>query len=503
MSDNGEARDHAPLLERAFQATPKGADYAIEEVRGEVPEYVRGSYYVNGPAGRGRGDVRYRHWLDGDGMVAALHFSGDGVRFVSRFVRGTKYTAEEEAGKAIFRAFGTRFEGDQLKRGIGLESPVNVSVWPWNGTLLAFGEQGLPWELDPQTLETRGEYTFGGRLNAISPLSAHPHFDGDSGEMFNFGISFSARHPSLTLYRFAGDGDLIFRKRLSIEHPCSVHDFGLGPNHAVFYLSPYLLDVQELMRGGRTLMETLSWRPELGSRLLLASRETGEPAASIEIGSGYCLHLVNCFEQDGRLAVDVIELERPVYDQYDLPELFTEVRRARPKRYVVDPEKGELVDVMSLGYRNMCDFPALDPRRAGRPTRDCWVLGISATEHQGRKFFDQVVRLDWRGDQADVYQAPSRCYFGGEPVFLGDPSDESRGVVICQQFNADTETMAFLLFDAFDVAHGPVAVLPLREPIHLGFHASYRPIETAAITDLESAEVAEAQEAILGEMSEL
>jgi hypothetical protein len=39
-------------------------------------------------------------------------------------------------------------------RDLALASPVNVSVYPVAGRLLAFGEQGLPWELDPVTLET-------------------------------------------------------------------------------------------------------------------------------------------------------------------------------------------------------------------------------------------------------------------------------------------------------------------------------------------------------------
>ena len=124
------------------------------------------------------------------------------MTFTNRFVRSTKFTTEEEAGRPLFRAFGTAFEDDRLMHGVGLQSPVNVSVYPAFGTLLAFGEQGLPWELDPVTLETRGEYTFGGRLNPISPFSAHPNVDPDSGELFNFGISFSARRPCLQLYRF-------------------------------------------------------------------------------------------------------------------------------------------------------------------------------------------------------------------------------------------------------------------------------------------------------------
>ncbi len=468
--------DHVPFLERAFSKVPREAAYPIAPVEGEVPDYVRGSYYVNGPAGLIKGDLSYRHWLDGDGMVAALHFTDDGVRFVSRFVRSTKYVTEEDAGAAVFRTFGTGFEGDQLKRGLGLESPVNVSVWPWGGTLLAFGEQGLPWELDPQTLETRGEYTFNRRLNAISPLSAHPNIDVESGEMFNFGISFSARHPSLNLYRFDGTGELSYRKRLPIELPCSVHDFGLSPNYVVFYLSPYVLDVEALMRRDQTLLEALSWEPERGSSLLIASRETGELVANLAIGANYCLHLINCFETDGRLMVDVVELEQPVYDQYAVPEFFTDVRLAWPKRYAVDPQAGEVVETQTLDYREMCDFPAIDPRLGGQETRDFWVLGISASEKVGRKFFDKVVHANWQTGEIEAYQAPPFHYLGGEPIFLGDPADERRGTVICQQFDAANETFAFVLFDAFNVARGPVAKLPLEEPIHLGFHASFQPM---------------------------
>ena len=135
-------------------------------------------------------------------MVCALRFERGRVCFTNRFVRSHKFVAEETAGRPIFRTFGTAFEADQIKRGIALESPVNVSVYPYGGRLLAFGEQGLPWELDPLTLETRGVFTFGDRLNDVSPFSAHPKFDPATGEMFNFGVSFSATQPRLNVYRF-------------------------------------------------------------------------------------------------------------------------------------------------------------------------------------------------------------------------------------------------------------------------------------------------------------
>src|SRR5215208_3084293 len=148
--------DHAPLIERAFSLTPAELSYDVERVEGRVPDFVRGAYYLNGPARFSRGGFRYKHWLDGDGMVCSLRFARGRARFTSRFVRTAKLAAEEADGRPLFRAFGTAFEGDRLKRGIALESPANVSVYPLFGGLLAFGEQGLPLALDPLTLETRG-----------------------------------------------------------------------------------------------------------------------------------------------------------------------------------------------------------------------------------------------------------------------------------------------------------------------------------------------------------
>ena len=470
--------DHAPGLERAFSFSPEERSAERLPVAGEIPSFLRGTYYLNGPARFTRGDVRYRHWLDGDGMICALRFGDGGAHLTARFVRSAKLAAEEAAGQALYRAFGTAFPGDRLVRGIALESPVNVSVYPWGGTLLALGEQGLPWELDPDTLETRGLYNFGSALNPLSPFAAHPKIDPVTGELFNFGISFSATQPSLNLYRFATDGGLVYRKRLPLEEPRSLHDFCFAGRHVAFYLAPYRLDMAALAQEGKTLLESLRWEPEKGGRLLVARREDGEPVASISVGNRYVLHGINSYEDPAdtsRLIVDVLELDRPVYDQYDVPDLFPDVAPGRPVRLVVDLASGALVDRREIAYDLAPDFPAIDPELAGRPYEHFWMLGISKAGLPGRKFFDQVVHCSWsRPDRVGIWQAPPGCYLGGEPAFAPDPSGEG-GAVICQRFDAGTGESAFLVFDAFDVTTGPVAVLPLDAPLHLGFHAFFHP----------------------------
>ena len=468
--------DHAPNLERLFAAAPSEQRCELRRIEGTIPSFLRGTYYVNGPARFERGGMRYRHWLDGDGMVCALRFGDAGPRLTARYVQGTRWAEEEAAGRPLYRSFGTAFPGDRLARGIALESPLNVSVYPYAGSLLAFGEQGLPWELDPDTLETRGAFNFGGALNPVSPFAAHPKIDPRTGELFNFGISFAAAQPVLNLYRFGADGRPVYRKRIPIDMPVSLHDFCLSERYAIFHLGPYLLDMAALGAGG-SLMDCLRWEPERGSRLLIVERESGEPVATVPVGNRYMLHGINAFEQafeqGDSLTVDVVELDRPVYDQYELERLFVDVAPGRPVRFVIDLARGALLETREIAYDRAPDFPAIHPDLLGRPYEDLWMLGISRAGEPGRKFFDQVAHLSWaRPDRPEVWQAPPGWYLGGEPAFAPDPEGEG-GAVICQRFDAETGESAFLVFDAFDLPAGPRAVIALDEPVHLGFHAFF------------------------------
>ena len=469
------AVDYAPYLERAFSLEPRESSYLVKEIEGDIPTFIRGTYYLNGPARFKRSGFHYRHWLDGDGMVCALRFENGQVRFTSRFIQSQKFSAEEKAGGPVFRAFGTAFEGDLLKRKIMLESPVNVSVYPYRDSLLAFGEQGIPYELDPVTLETRGQFNFGSALNEVSPFAAHPKVDRNTGELFNFGVAFSATEPILNFYRFDSRARLVYRQRLPLDYSCTVHDFGLSQNYAVFYLSPYVLNMRSLALEGRTLMDSLNWEPELGSQLLVISRETGARIASVEIDARHCLHFINCFENNDNLNVDVLELKRPIYDQYQtLPDLFTDVCEGQPVRYIIDKKNGEWCGRRGLDYRLAPDFPSIDMRRAAQSYEDFWMLGISNTGRFGRKFFDQLVHASWDSDSpSDIYQAPAEHYLAGEPIFIGDSSRDTAGAVICQIFDARTVESFFAIFDAGDVAGGPTARLRLEAPIHFGFHAAF------------------------------
>jgi all-trans-8'-apo-beta-carotenal 15,15'-oxygenase len=412
-------------------------------------------------------------------MVCAVHFGEQGTGFASRFAKTKKLLEEESAGQFLYRGFGTAFAGDRLRRGLMLEPPVNVSVYRWAGRLLAFGEQSLPYELDPETLATRGEFDFHGRLNEVSPFAAHPKFDPASGHLFNFGVSYSAAQPSLTLYEFDEAANLLHRSRFPIELPHSNHDFGITARHAVFFLSPLLMDFERFWGKNLSVMESLRWEPERGSRMLIVPRvPKSEASFWIPVGQGYCLHLINCFEQGGVLTVDILELEAPVYGEYQpIPDLFSTVSPGRPVRYRISLEHKKVMERIVMDYDRTPDFPSIDPALASQSYDDFWMLGISESGRPGRKFFNQLARGTWsRGGVADLFQAARGEYLAGEPVYAGCPGVSGEGVVIVEHINTSTDEAAVLLFDAHRVRNGPVARLPLRHRVHPGFHASFFPV---------------------------
>jgi carotenoid cleavage dioxygenase len=473
----------APLLERAFASEPTEGELPVVGVEGELPRGLAGTYYLNGPARFAAGALRYRNWLDGDGMVIAARFDAAGgagaprVCVQQRFVTTTKLAAERAAGRAIYRTFGTRFPGDRLVHGVTVASPVNLSAYPFSGRLLAFGEQGQPWELDPQTLATRGPGSFGGAVTAATPFSGHPKVDPHTGELVTFGVSFSPEEPTLHLFRFRPDGALALRSRRRLPFPASIHDFALSARHAVFHVAPYLLDLSAL-RGGATVLEALSWEPARGTRLLVLDREGGALVADLPLGERYCLHLLNASDQGPRLTVDLLELDRPVYaDYHGLPALFASSPLGRAVRYEVDLAGPRLLTRRATEDLGTPDFPTLDRRRATRACREGWVLEVSAADDTTsgpaspprRKFFDRLLHVRWdEGRVAGAWRCEPPTYLAGEPAFA--PTAEEAALVV-PLWDAAEDRSALALFDPQDVAAGPRATVRLGARMPLGFHS--------------------------------
>ena len=168
--------------------------------------------------------------FDGDGMLCRFSFRGGRAHFSNRFVRTKGYVAEQAAGRMLFKGafttgnpsggwFYNPFDFD-------VKNVANTHVVHWGGKLLALWEGGLPHELDPATMETRGESTLGGVLPAgKGPFAAH--YKVIDGRLVNFGAAAAGSDADVTFYEFDEAGAC--RERLALRLPGAgfafFHDF--------------------------------------------------------------------------------------------------------------------------------------------------------------------------------------------------------------------------------------------------------------------------------------
>ena len=160
---------------KAFMTQREEFDYVLDasEVEGTLP--LTGTLFRNMPALFERNGVDYGHYLDGDGYVIKLSIDvakGE-VRFQSKFVKTTEFVEEEEQGKITTRStFRTQRRANDISVGLTgidfnnaldlkLKNLANTNVMYWGGKLLTLFEAGVPYSLNPVTLDTYGKENLG------------------------------------------------------------------------------------------------------------------------------------------------------------------------------------------------------------------------------------------------------------------------------------------------------------------------------------------------------
>jgi len=198
---------------KAFKSQRNEFDYTVSEVDGSIPASLQGSLFRAMPALFERGGRPYGHYLDGDGYITRLTFPGSGKspRFQSAFVKTPEFLMEQAQDKVLTRStFRTQREanviGDKLclnnALDLKLKNPANTNVISWGGKLLALFEAGVPTELDPSSLETKGNFdmNIGARSGLAVRIPELYQFSSALHDVF-FGGTFVTAHPKVDVFR--------------------------------------------------------------------------------------------------------------------------------------------------------------------------------------------------------------------------------------------------------------------------------------------------------------
>jgi len=442
-------------------------------VRGSLPKELSGVLYRIGPARHDVYGERFASWFDGDGMVHALALDGGRVTYENRFVETPGKIAEDAAKKRLYAGFATRGPGGPFSR-FGhrndRKNPANTNVVFHAGKLLALCEAGRPFRLDPASLRTLGEDDMGGALPEGSTYSAHPKLDRKTGEMWNFGVTYGAR-ATLDVFRTTREGQTSRAARLVLPEAAMVHDFALTATKAVFVIAPIVLPRVPIgiVLGQRSFAESLRYRPELGTRVAVVDRASGE-ARWVSADAFMMFHVANAWDEGDDVVVDVCaypdaRIMRTIEDVMggDTPQ----PARAYLERLRI-PRSGAVL-------RKRLSPTALElPRVAARVlgTEHTRVYGVSWAEDAD--FIARPAVVDTRTGEARV--APlGPAEYAGEcvPVTKPGASSESDVWLLTLVLDGVSRTTELRVLDGADIAAPPVARVHLPHVVPFGFHGNW------------------------------
>ncbi len=467
---------------QGYEELEEESSYWIEpeEIEGSLPAGLEGSLFQTCVGRNKVGGQQFGHWFDGDGVINAVTFVGGRVHFRNRYVRTEKYLRETAAGRILYRGVGTQIPGGMWKNMFRTPgNAANTNVILHGGKLLALWEGGKPWELDPATLDTVGEYNFSGGLSATQPFSAHPRLDPRTGDLYNFGV-FGVPKPKLHFYRVDPEGNMVFNRSQYVGDYSMCHDFALTERHAVFVLCPaFMRHPFRFLLGRSSILESIEFDPTQKTKVVVLDLGTGDIVREFHLDTFFGFHLGNARENGSEVSVDVLCVDD--MDVMDgLSDVFMErgddfdflANGARYTRYTLDLATGA-ADSSVVAGSIAGEFPAWHPGHTGRANRYTWLGTI--VENGTPYGFNAFQKIDHDSGELRLHDY-GEGRFTSEANFVpaAGASAEDEGYLVSIVYNHARRKSEIVIVDARDMCE-ELAVIPLRHHIPFGFHGNFYP----------------------------
>ncbi|MBX3694126.1 MAG: carotenoid oxygenase family protein [Steroidobacteraceae bacterium] len=450
----------------------------LEVVHGEIPDDLYGAYMRNGPNPVFEPKGLY-HWFDGDGMVHGVYFRNGRASYVRKWIWTRALRAEIARGRAelagVMGPFDLARVQGPLEQAVNpdyCKDTANTTLTLHNGRLLAqWYNAGRPCALDPLTLETIGEESFGGAIGGT--LNAHPKVDPRTGEYIDY--DYGDFKPYLDYYVIGADGALKHRARVDLPGPRLPHDTTITRHYTILHDFPLYHDTEVLRRTGHRVVE---FHRDTPSRFGVIPRYgTQAQVRWFEFTPGYVLHMVNAWEEGDWIVMDGCFQPDPTIrrdrDEGPLASMLAYLRyRGHLRRWRMNLKTGESSEEQ-LDDLNV-EFCLPDAGLYGVRSRYSYHQRVP-TDLQTLAF-DALVKYDHESGAREIYEyGPG--WFPSEAPFAkstrGGDEDSGYVVTLATQI-ADYRSEAWV-FDAKRITAGPIAKVRLPARVAAGFHASWFP----------------------------
>lgn len=482
--DGREVRGEPELggWRRALTNVTREHGFVPLRVEGRLPEGLRGTLYRNGPGLFELFGHRYRHWFDGDGLIAAVRFDERGAHGAVRLLETAGLMEERRRGKAYFGTYGTPGPGPfspvrmfRTMKGSG-KNPANTSVLAWNERLFALCEAGKPFELDAE-LTSIGQTDFGGVIPRT--FSAHPHRVASNGFIYNIGQQVG-RPALLDVFVMRPDGSAGRVVSLPLDFSTLIHDFAVTPRALVVFVAPLRLAILRALFGLGSFAENLRWEGDRGTEVIVIPLDAPASPIRFRVPAFWAWHVGNAFEEHGELVMDIVRYpDFPTTNDW----LGAMVGEAGPHRdggggrlgrARIDPKRRTL-QLEPIDERTG-EFPRVAPSVEAGPNRLVYWAEHSSAEVRCESLPDTIARVDMTSGRRDAFVFP-RGHWPSEGVFVPRPGahGEREGWIVSLVYDAGSHTSHWAVLDAERLSDGPIARAFLDHHVPLGFHGTWVP----------------------------
>lgn len=441
------------------------------EVTGEIPADLNGVYLRNTENPIHPAIQRY-HPFDGDGMVHLVGFRDGQAFYRNRFVRTAGMAMEGDAGRSLWAGIAEDPRLSEPDVGWGAReamkdaSSTDVVVHA-GAAVTSFYQCGDLYRLDPLSLDTIGTTSWDGAFPEAG-VSAHPKVDEHTGELLFFNYS---KHAPYFHYGVAdADNRLVHYTPVELPGPRLPHDMAYTERYAIFNDLPLFWDETLLAKGVHAAR-----LHDLPTRLgVLPRRADGGEVTWFEFDPTYVLHWTNAWEEGDEVVVEGFFQDNPVPDPpkddamrmfryLALDQMGTRLHRWRMNMVTGAVSEERLRD-------DVTEFGVVDQQRWGHKTR--YVYACTGVE--GWFLLNGLVKHDTLTGTDQRYRFAEGVYCS-EPVFVArdGAAAEDDGYVMTITIDMNNDMSECLIFNATDLAEGPVARVRLPERVSSGTHATW------------------------------
>ena len=455
----------SPMIEGPYAPVFEESVFDRLEIIGEIPADLNGVYLRNGPNARHAPQGRY-HWFDGDGMLHGAHFDRGRLTYRNKWVRTDAFRREEEARRACY--WGV-METHKDRPDKPIKDSANTDVIGHAGTAaVSWYLAGDVYRVHPVTLETLGKAGYTRGIHGA--FSAHCKADEITGELFFF--DYWNESPYMSYGVVGPDGKLRHQVPVQLPGPRLPHDMAITEHYTILHDMPLFYD-EEALRAGR---HKIAFHSELPARFGVIPRYgAADSIRWFEATPCYIYHVVNAWEEGDEVVMVGCRYMPPrdasgAIDTHRMAKMIALLQMdARLYRWRFNMKTGATREEMIDPDHNL-EFPTYNTALTGRRTHWAWMMEM----RPDIPHFTGVVRHNTDTGAIERWSDGEGVYYSEAPFGPRDnPRAEDDGYVVSFVWNDVLKRSEIQVFDAREIARGPVmrAIVPQRIPA--GFHATW------------------------------